>query len=724
MKNTKAKKALSLMLVAIMACTLFVPAVITSFASGLTLNVTSANELKQALDMDTEVENINITADFTVTDDCTIKFDSAHLAYYHDTVMTIAENVTLTVGEGGVIGSYWPSYQGDRQTPPLPNAKIINNGTVIVERGGATEADFDTNNGDIIVKGGGKAVCCNVNNGTVTVEEDGNYLTTQGGQSVNNGKITVHRGALMMSRFGTPIINETNGTIELNGQLHVACIGDNEGDNFWFDNKGTMTGNGDVILYEADHNVLPVSDMDSLLAKMMVLLGQQTRFENWEDIFIFKEVDVASFSELKAATPGNRVVAGEQIAGDMDTMINIVGNIDIPSGESIETMARLSVDENATITVNNSAVLECGMENFGTVGVLSGGSLFTTQGGDIQNRGTIIVNSGALLKSQMGAKVVNFDDGVLILNGTCRAGCIGMGENDICWFENFGSITGNGSVELCEIAPDFLPVSDMNALADKVEGSLGVATPLPTVSIHAHSWGEWEQTKAPTCTQTGEALRTCPVCGAEQTKELSVTAHNYKATVTKATLTKNGKITYKCVCGQTKPSVVVYYPKTFTLSVKTYIYDGKAKTPAVTVKDAAGKVIAKSNYTVTYKNNKNPGVASAIITFKGNYSGTKTLSFTINPKTTKLTAVTGAKRAFVAKWAKSTGVTGYQIQYATNAKFGGAKVKAVKGAAKNTLKVGSLKAGARYYVRVRTYKSVGGKNYYSSWSAAKAVKIK
>ena len=93
------------------------------------------------------------------------------------------------------------------------------------------------------------------------------------------------------------------------------------------------------------------------------------------------------------------------------------------------------------------------------------------------------------------------------------------------------------------------------------------------------------------------------------------------------------------------------------------------------------------------------------------------------PAGTSLSKVTPAKKAFTAQW-KKVAVTGYQIQYATNTKFTFAKVKAIKGAGKVKLSVTGLKGGARYYVRVRTFKTIGGKNYFSTWSGAKAVTTK
>ena len=233
---------------------------------------------------------------------------------------------------------------------------------------------------------------------------------------------------------------------------------------------------------------------------------------------------------------------------------------------------------------------------------------------------------------------------------------------------------------------------------------------------------------APTCTKYGlSAGKYCSVCGRifETQEKIEPLGHDFGSVVTPATLTANGVITHPCSrCDKAAASEVIYAPKTFALAKSSYVYTGKPIAPVETVKDSKGKTLAKGiDYTVVYKNNKNIGTASAVITLKGNYKGTKTLAFTILPKGTNL-ALAGAKKAFTAKWTKVAGVAGYQIQYATNAKFTGAKAVTVKGASKYAQAVKNLKGGARYYVRIRTYKTVGGKNYFSAWSAAKAVTTK
>lgn len=163
-----------------------------------------------------------------------------------------------------------------------------------------------------------------------------------------------------------------------------------------------------------------------------------------------------------------------------------------------------------------------------------------------------------------------------------------------------------------------------------------------------------------------------------------------------------------------------------TLSTTTYTYNGKVKKPSVTVKNGSKKV-SSGNYTVTYASGrKNVGKYKVTVKGKGNFTGTKTLYFTINPKTTSMSKVTSGKKSFKASWKKVTSqATGYQIQYATNSKFTKNKktvtVKSYKTTSKSVTK---LKAKTKYYVKVRTYKKVGSTTYYSGWSTYKTVKTR
>ncbi|MCC8066114.1 MAG: Ig-like domain-containing protein, partial [Clostridiales bacterium] len=99
----------------------------------------------------------------------------------------------------------------------------------------------------------------------------------------------------------------------------------------------------------------------------------------------------------------------------------------------------------------------------------------------------------------------------------------------------------------------------------------------------------------------------------------------------------------------------------------------------------------------------------------------------------KITRLTGTKLSSLSsssigkmtvKWKKASNVSGYQIQYSTSKKFAsGNKTKLVSGKSKTSYTLSGLTAGKTYYVRVRTYKTVSGKKYYSAWSSTSSKTI-
>ena len=164
--------------------------------------------------------------------------------------------------------------------------------------------------------------------------------------------------------------------------------------------------------------------------------------------------------------------------------------------------------------------------------------------------------------------------------------------------------------------------------------------------------------------------------------------------------------------------------------IKNKTYTGKAITQSPTVKDGSTKLKNNSNYTISYKSNKWVGTATIKITAKGNYSGTITKKFKINPKGTSLKKLTKKSKSFKANWkAQKKQTSGYEVQYSTSSKFKSGNKKATIRKNKTTsTTVKNLKKNKKYYVRIRTYKNVkeNGKwvKYYSGWSKAMNVKTK
>ncbi|MCR5208403.1 MAG: hypothetical protein K6C14_08015, partial [Eubacterium sp.] len=359
-------------------------------------------------------------------------------------------------------------------------------------------------------------------------------------------------------RMGCTLINETNGVINLYGNFNCGCINFGSGDDFWFENKGTVNGNGKIILYPA---VQP-ENMDALIEKMMTELGQTSRFENWDDVNILKKVDASSYDEFAAAISADRTVAGEHVDGNMDTIIELAADITVPAGADIGGMVLVKVPDGIKLTVSGGAALNCGMENDGAVEVLSGGKLATTMGGAIINRSTMIINEGAELKSQMGGEVINENGAALTLDGTFNCGCFGMGGNDYAWFENNGTVSGSGGIVLYQADAEAAPVGDMTALAESVNQKIQGGGTVPSTATH---------------TQHAYVSGYCTVCGAAEPVK-PAPAEPVKPDVKKAnTLYAKGKTVKLKKSTVKKKSVVI------------------KRTKAITVKNAKGALSFKKS---------------------------------------------------------------------------------------------------------------------------------
>ena len=204
---------------------------------------------------------------------------------------------------------------------------------------------------------------------------------------------------------------------------------------------------------------------------------------------------------------------------------------------------------------------------------------------------------------------------------------------------------------------------------------------------------------------------------------LDVHKHTVKSPkITKATFTKDGVSTGTCSGCKKTVKTVIYKVSYVKLSATKYAYNGKIHTPAVTVKDSKGKTLKlNTDYTVSYSSGrKYPGQYAVKITLKGNYSGTRTLYYSIVPATPTLQVSAGYGRAYL-KWNKQAGVNGYVIYMATSKNGAYKRVAVAKSNAYTLLK---LTKGRTYYFKVAAYKTVGSKNLYGSFSTAKAVKIK
>lgn len=294
------------------------------------------------------------------------------------------------------------------------------------------------------------------------------------------------------------------------------------------------------------------------------------------------------------------------------------------------------------------------------------------------------------------------------------------------------------------------------------------------------------------CADDAPVYASVPVAGVSQLKiTVSGTASSYNVVVGGVNLTGEAA------------AVVPKDISKASVTVANAVYTGKSLTPKVTVTYNGTTLKENTDYTVSYSNNKNAGTGKAVITGKGNYTGSITKTFTIekaaqkltvkvssktlvvgktaqitakakgkityttknkkiatvsskgkitakapgkvkitvkaaggstyksaeksfeikvNPKSTKITSAKNSSKGKVTvKWNKVSGITGYQIKYVTGSST---KTTLVKKASAKSLTIKNLKKGKTYKMYVRTYKTVSGTKYYSSWSKVKSVKVK
>jgi hypothetical protein len=208
-------------------------------------------------------------------------------------------------------------------------------------------------------------------------------------------------------------------------------------------------------------------------------------------------------------------------------------------------------------------------------------------------------------------------------------------------------------------------------------------------------------------------------------------AHSYEnQTIVAAQFGIKGAMKHVCsVCGAFYTTEIPELTRNMTdsavsvtLSKDVYAYDGKAKTPKVTVKYSGTELKKGEDYTVSYSNNINAGTATVMIKGKGFYKKSQKVTFTINPGKTSLSSLKNSKAGKVdVVIKKNAQASGYEIQYARNSSFWYSSTVDVKSKTSVTLK--NLTKGYTYYIRVRAYKKIKGVKIYGDYSTAKQITI-
>lgn len=240
--------------------------------------------------------------------------------------------------------------------------------------------------------------------------------------------------------------------------------------------------------------------------------------------------------------------------------------------------------------------------------------------------------------------------------------------------------------------------AEVTAFTGLYEGTINVTITV-VAPTHAHQF-QWVIDQEATTTKTGLKHQECTTCG-YQTAAVSIpkksapTVSVKDSTVTVSNQSQTTKLDVKA----DKDAKLTY--KSDNKSVKV---------------DKNGKVTIAKNFV---------GKATITVTAtSGSVKSTKKVTITVNPKGTTFRAVyNGAGKKLKAYWNRNSQVSGYQLQYGTSKNFTGCKTVTLNSNKYTGSVRTGLKKNATYYVRIRTYKRVSGKTYYSAWSKVKSFKV-
>ena len=537
-------------------------------------------------------------------------------------------------------------------------------------------------------------------------------------------------------------LNVTN----VNGSITVQKSENASARQIWFFDR--QSDGSYTIKNCADGSYLDSCSPNGGLAQSKKYSGSNTQkwyiFGRWSGEYYFKPKSVNIVLDVKGnITTGDKVqVCGLNYRDSQKFAIYKLDSYILPS--KINLNSGSATIEAGTTKSLTATILPTNSTNKTIIWSTSDASIATVSGGTVTGKkaGTVTITAKTTngLTANAQIKVVSghtFGTWTTTKNATCTQVGTKSRKCTVCGKTETQTIAKTGHKSVTDKAIPATCTTD-----GKTEGSHcsvcgAVIKAQDTINATGHKFGNWTTTKSSTCTESGTQIRKCETCGATESKSLSAKGHT--EVVDKAiptTCTTDGKTegSHCSVCGavikaQTTitatghkssgwivdkaASIGVKGSKhrectickkvletaeipalsrisiskaSVTLSTSTYAYDGKAKTPFVTVK-VGGKTLKKdTDYTVSYSNNTKVGTATVKITGKGNYTGSVSKTYSIKNNFKKATVSGISTKAFTGNnitqsiTVKCNGKTlkngtDYTVSYSNNKNIGTATVK-------------------------------------------------
>ena len=256
------------------------------------------------------------------------------------------------------------------------------------------------------------------------------------------------------------------------------------------------------------------------------------------------------------------------------------------------------------------------------------------------------------------------------------------------------------------------------------------------IKEHIHNYNLWQTTVNPTCTEDGEMIRSCSVCGAEETKTIDALGHDYSEQWTvdeEADCVNDGSKSRHCSRCDAKTDVTVIEAKGHTEVVDKAVAatctadgytEGKHCSVCNAVIKAQEKIAATGHKyveTVVEPSYSNRGYtlyecSVCSYSYKDNYE-----EQLIVPAVTGFASGSQTKSSAVLGWDKVSGADGYAVELYTGGKWN--EVFRTSDSSVTSCTVGSLKADSIYTLRIRAFKDTDDGTVYSDYTRL-AVKTK
>ena len=260
------------------------------------------------------------------------------------------------------------------------------------------------------------------------------------------------------------------------------------------------------------------------------------------------------------------------------------------------------------------------------------------------------------------------------------------------------------------------------------------------VDALGHDCSVWTVMIPAKCSETGVEKSLCSRCGETVLRVIDALGHDFSDTVVAPTCTNKGYTSHTCSrCGDSYTSDEVdalghvwnegettAVPSCETAGAKRFICTVCGESKVEEIPATGHTAVTDSAVAPTFdKAGKTAGSHCSVC---GKVLVAQTTVKKLVPSATTFIKVTSPKKKQIKlTWKKQTkNTTGYEIQYSTNKKFAKKSTKTVTVKKNKTTKatIKKLKSNKKYFVRIRTYKQVGKKKYYSFWSKSKTVKVK